>query len=89
MRTDKLYEKNGCVGFEARKDGYWFIQENGDRISMSDEEGKRILMWLRATFINRQTPKWATMAEYAVSSIRHRAAKAAYEVTRFFAGERR
>lgn len=88
MGTDTLYDRNGCAGFEQRLDGYWFIRRDGSRVSMSPDEGERILTLLRAEFIKRRTPHWRVLARYAATVAKHRAARAAYHITCALAGEK-
>lgn len=78
MNAEKLYDKNGCIGFIARKDGFWFIQENGSHVSMSDEDGLALLQTIRAEFVGKRSRYFATAIKWQLVSLIHRAMHGAY-----------
>lgn len=87
--TEKLYDKNGVIGFVKRKDGYWFIQENGQHISCDAKTGEQVFLTVKTLFVSKRTPHFAECVKWMRVALKHRMVGVLYNMAKVITGNDR
>jgi len=84
--TEKLYDNNGCIGFVRQKDGDWFIQENGVKVSCNRQTANKLALLIKTEFVELRTPHFSDCMRWMCVAMKHRMMAALYVMAKKISG---